>query len=236
MVVNGDESGIQPRRNPTEHRQGSLTVFGTDNQNGAVGAFVGINESYATGDVLLLRSYDDEAVAQIYDFIDAQRKVGGGFGSVFRVTNVGNVQADGTYTSPAADMAEWVTTEEQYDYGTVLVVAPDGTFTKSTVAEDTKVAGVVAQKPGIAFGHGVDDEDPEGKRPMTVCGITPVNCTTAAGAIEPGDRIVASTEGMAQKSGAIPEAGTILGKALGALEQPGDDPVLGEVSCLIILQ
>jgi hypothetical protein len=71
---------------------------------------------------------------------------------------------------------------------------------------------------------------------MTVGGITPVKCTTAGGSISPGDRIVASIDGNAQKAGTDPSVATILGKALGALEQPGEDLVSGEVSCLIILQ
>jgi len=237
VSINADEAGSTGGRYPQNHENASLCVFGAENGDNAVAAIVGMSEeqSLTGGSILQVRSYDTNPLER-YNLILAEVKLSGIWDKKFRVTNIGNVMADGSYTSPASDVAEWVFTDEQYVYGTVVVVAADGTFTQSTEAEDPKVAGVIALKPGMAFGCGMDDEEPEGKRPMTVCGITPVICTTAAGAIEAGDRLVSSTNGMAQKAGVNPTAGTILGKALGSLEQPDEDPVVGELSCLVILQ
>lgn len=236
VMVNGDETGTDARRDPATQNNSSFTVFGTDSTNDTVGAFVGTRTTYS-GDVMLIRCYDEEKGSPTYDMIEAQRRDINVWDPIFRVTNLGDVSADGAFIPGGADAAEWVVTDEQYVYGTVLVVAADGTFTKSTEAEDAKIAGVVALKPGLEFGRGMQDASPEGKRPMTVCGITPVICTTAGGDIAPGDLLVTSaTAGAAQKVGGSPTVGTILGKALGTLEQPAEDPVIGEVSSLIILQ
>lgn len=235
VVINGDEASST--RTPSNFKNAALTVLSADSPTNGCCAFVHMATSHANNPVLDLRSYDEDPNSDNYHFIECTQRSGGSWSQIrFFVDNIGNVKADGNYTSPAADVAEWVTTDEQYEYGTVLVVSGDSEFTKATVAEDSKIAGVVALKPGMSFGRGMEKEDPENKRPMTVCGITPVKCTTAAGAISPGDLLVSSTEGMAQKAGADPAPGTILGKSLGTLEQPGEDVVTGEVSCFINLQ
>jgi len=232
--VNADEGSLD--RDPVNHGNAPLTVFGrADGTNDPTASIVGISTTQQYGEVFVVRSYDTNSLDR-YDLIKAEQRDGGLWNARFTVSNLGNVKADGSYTSPASDVAEWVTTDEQYEYGTVLIVSGDGTFTQSSGAADPKIAGVVAKKPGMEFGRGMGNGEPEGKRPMTVCGITPVKCTTAGGDITAGSLLVSSTAGMAQKAGESPETGTILGKALGTLEQAGEEPVTGEVSCLIILQ
>jgi len=237
LVVNGDE-GSGAARAPQNFYNAALTVLSADSPNHGCGAFVHMATAHSNVPVLNLRSYDEGTSANKYHFIECTQRDGSSWASTprFYVDNIGNVRADGTYDSPANDVAEWIAVDEQYSHGTVLAIGGNQTFTKTTEAASTKVAGVVALKPGMAFGRGMQEGEPEGKRPMTVCGITPVNCTTAAGAIAPGDLLVSSTDGMAQKAGADPSPGTILGKSLGTLEQPGEETVTGEVSCFINLQ
>jgi hypothetical protein len=234
LVVNGNESSSV--RTPNNTYASAFTVFSSESSTQSTAGFTQIPTSHTNVPVVTIRSYDEGLSANKYPFLRCEQRDGGGWERRFHVDNIGNVYADGSYGTPSSDVAEWIAVDDDtYAYGTVLVIGGDDMFTASTQAEDTKLAGVVAKKPGMEFGH-VPGDPSEGKLPMTVCGITPVKCTTAAGAIAPGDRIVSSTDGMAQKSGADPAAGTILGKSLGTLEQPGEDPETGEVSCLIILQ
>ena len=69
-----------------------------------------------------------------------------------------------------------------------------------------------------------------------LCGRVDTNCTTAGGAIEPGDLLVSAPGGRAQKASATPAPGTILGKAIGSLEQPDEEIVVGTVKVLVNLQ
>ena len=69
-----------------------------------------------------------------------------------------------------------------------------------------------------------------------LCGRVDTQCTTAGGPIEPGDLLVSAPGGRAQKASATPAPGTILGKAIGSLEQPDEEIVVGTVKVLVNLQ
>ncbi len=139
----------------------------------------------------------------------------------FQVDNAGNVTADGSYSSPAADLAEMLPAVAGLEPGEVLVVGEDGQLTRSTTAYQPTVVGVYSTRPGFVGGGG--DADLTGKVPLAVIGVVPVKASAENGAIRPGDLLVASsTPGYAMKAGANPPAGTVIGKALGVLESGMD--------------
>jgi len=148
----------------------------------------------------------------------------------FRVTNVGNVYADGTFNPGGADLAEMLPAVEDLEPGDVLVIGPDGKLARSSEAYSTAVVGVYSTKPGFVGGSDEDGIDP-GKVPLAVVGVAPAKVSAENGPIAPGDLLTTSTTpGHAMKA-TEPKVGTILGKALGELESG-----TGVIDVLIILQ
>lgn len=149
----------------------------------------------------------------------------GGYGGV-NIT--GNVSVAGTLSATQVigatyqDVAEWVETGEKLAAGTVVVVARDRAnhVIASTKPYDTRVAGVVSDKPGVILGVAGDS-----KAMVATTGRVRVHVDAAASPIEIGDLLVSSTKpGSAMKS--IPvdvsgiemhRPGTLIGKALEAL-------------------
>jgi hypothetical protein len=70
---------------------------------------------------------------------------------------------------------------------------------------------------------------------LGLCGQVPTQCTTVNGSIASGDLLVSAPGGMAQKAGENPAPGTILGKAVGSLAQPGEEVVTGKITVLVTL-
>ncbi len=91
----------------------------------------------------------------------------------FRVTGNGNVQADGTFSSPCADFAELVETDGEFEAGDVLVIGNEGKFSLSSEPGSTLVAGIYSTKPAFIGGSSINVEDNAGKIPMAVMGIVP---------------------------------------------------------------
>lgn len=83
--------------------------------------------------------------------------LGGSQALRFKVTYPGNVYADGTYSSPAADFAELLPATASLEPGDVLVVGVDGNLTRSTEANADNVAGVFATKPAFLGGQPTDN-------------------------------------------------------------------------------
>ncbi len=137
----------------------------------------------------------------------------------FRVANNGNVYADGSYLSPAADMAEMLPATAGLEPGDVLVIGPDGLLARSSQAGQPTVVGVYSTQP--AFVGGAADEPGAGSRvPLAVVGVVPVKASAENGPIQPGDLLVASSiPGHAMKAGPHPAVGTVIGKALAGLDK-----------------
>jgi hypothetical protein len=132
---------------------------------------------------------------------------------VFRVTNNGEVYADGTFHSSGADFAEMLPGSGELEPGDVLAIAPDGTLTRTSEAFQASVAGVYSTRPGY-LGGSTDDLACD-RVPLAVVGIVPVKVSVENGAILPGDLLVASsTPGRAMRAGVQPPVGTVIGKAL----------------------
>jgi hypothetical protein len=141
------------------------------------------------------------------------------FQSAIGITNDGNVYADGTYQSPAADFAEMLPTHDDLEPGDVLVIAQDGKLTRSTQSYQSTVIGVYSTKPGFLGGtnNGVDLA---GSVPLAIAGIVPVKVSVENGSIYPGDLLTTSgTPGHAMLcNDRLACVGAIIGKALEPLE------------------
>lgn len=149
----------------------------------------------------------------------------------FKVQGDGDVYIDGAYYDTGADFAEMLPAQDGLEPGDVLVIGPDGQLTRSTAPYQTSVAGVHSTQPGFVGGAG-DDDDSTGKVPLAVIGVVPLKASAENGAIHPGDLLVtASTPGHAMRAGDNPPQGTVLGKALGELEEG-----IGVIQILVTLQ
>jgi hypothetical protein len=140
--------------------------------------------------------------------------------NVFRVDFTGKTFANGGFQTGGADFAELLPARDGLEAGDVLAIGADGTSIRSVEAFQASVAGVYSTAPGY-IGGGPDGADTSGKVSLAVVGVVPVKACSENGAIRPGDMLVASsTAGHAMRSGANPPIGTVLGKALSALDQP----------------
>ncbi len=206
--------------------------------SGSLGNVVNIQRTVivpSNNDMLQIMVADGSA--DDFQFIECQRSAD----VKFKVEGNGNVFADGSYTSPAADFAEMIAVSSgasRVEPGDVLVI--DSSNPRSTVKSvqprSTLVAGIYSTKPGfigserdwdkpIAGGDGenigtytLGDMAAEfNEIPLAVVGIVPCKVSAENGAIRPGDLLVTSdTPGHAMRDD-DPKVGTVLGKALGSL-------------------
>jgi hypothetical protein len=152
----------------------------------------------------------------------------------FRVTSVGEVYADGTFHTPAADFAEMVKSaspEMSLEPGDVLAISQevDRAVVHTNQPYSTAVMGVYSTKPGFIGGsNGVEEF---GGVPVAIVGIVPVKVSSEGGMIHRGDLLTSSSlAGYAMKSTQyLP--GSILGKAMGELNSG-----VGVIDVLLMLR
>jgi hypothetical protein len=165
----------------------------------------------------------------------------------FKVDNDGDVYADGAYycgkssgcwnSGTGADVAERIDAIEALKPGDVVEIDPDhpGHFRRAGTAFSRAVAGVVSTNPAMTMGNDFDPEkdDWNDSRPLlALVGIVPVKASAENGPIRPGDLLVsAATPGRAMHAGENPPVGTVIGKALGSLEEGS-----GVIKMLVMLQ
>jgi hypothetical protein len=148
----------------------------------------------------------------------------------------GNLTVDGNIAAKYQDVAEWVPASEPITAGTVVVLdsTKSNQVITSTQAYDTRVAGVISEKPGIALGESGDN-----KVLVATTGRVKVKVDASRGPIHIGDLLVTSeVPGVAMKSEPVNlsgiqlhRPGTIIGKALEPLEKGR-----GEILVLLSLQ
>lgn len=149
----------------------------------------------------------------------------------FKVQGDGDVYIDGSFYDTGADFADMLPAQDGLEPGDVLVIGPEGQLTFSADSYQTNVAGVYSTQPGFVGGAG-GDTDLTGKVPLAIVGVVPVKASAENGAIRPGDLLVTSpTPGHAMRAGINPPQGTVLGKALGKLEEG-----TGVIHVLVTLQ
>jgi hypothetical protein len=147
-----------------------------------------------------------------------------------------NLTVDGNIVVKYQDVAEWVPSSVHLAPGTVVVLdtVKSNQVTASTIAYDTRVAGVVSSQPGIALGEKSDN-----KVLVATTGRVKVRVDASRGAIHIGDLLVTSDiSGIAMKSKPVDlggvqihRPGTLIGKALEPLERGK-----GEILVLLSLQ
>jgi hypothetical protein len=150
--------------------------------------------------------------------------------------NVSGAITGGTINATYQDVAEWVPSVQKLQAGTVVVLDAERTnhVLASTESYDTKVAGVVSARPGIALGEGG-----EGKALVATTGRVKVKVDATRAPIKVGDLLVTSdVEGVAMRSEPVEiggrkmhAPGTIIGKALEPLASG-----TGEILVLLSLQ
>jgi hypothetical protein len=149
----------------------------------------------------------------------------------FRVLTSGEVRSDVGYYTPAADFAEMLPAARELNPGDVLIVGQDGKLIHSTQPFQTSVVGVYSTQPGFVGGQPVEG-DLTDRIPLAIVGVVPVKVSAENGSILPGDLLTtSSTPGHAMKAGPNPPVGTVIGKALAALEQG-----TGVIQMLVTLQ
>lgn len=149
----------------------------------------------------------------------------------------GSLHVTGTITGGVIeakfqDVAEWVPSAQKLAAATVVILDPDrnNQVMASTRPYDTRVAGVVSPRPGLALGEGG-----EGKVLVATTGRVKVRVDATRGSIRVGDLLVTSgVEGVAMKSVPVRvggvrmhRPGTIVGKAL--------EPLAGGVGEILVL-
>jgi hypothetical protein len=148
----------------------------------------------------------------------------------------GDAQIDGNIAAKYQDVAEWVPTRQPMAAGTLVTIDPTATNTVVAVdhAYDTRVVGVVTERPGVILGEGGSD-----KAKVAQSGRVKVKVDAQFGAIVPGDLLVSSpTPGHAMRSvpmklgeTQIHRPGTLIGKALEPL-----DAGQGEILVFLTIQ
>lgn len=157
------------------------------------------------------------------------------------VSGTGNITAagtieGGTIKAKYQDIAEWVESSQELPTGTLVVLDPtkSNQVVASSQAYDTRVAGVISERPGIALGEAGDN-----KVLVATTGRVRLTVDATKGPIQIGDLLVTSDiPGVAMKSEAINvggvqihRPGTLIGKALEPLAKGR-----GEILVLLSLQ
>lgn len=153
-----------------------------------------------------------------------------------KITATGDITTDGTIYAKYQDVAEWVPSTRELPAGTVVILNPSKSneVMASTQAYDTRVAGVVSERPGLTLG-----EAGSNKSLVATTGRVRVKVDATRTPIRIGDLLVTSdVEGVAMKSEPLEfggvkmhRPGTIIGKALEPLEKGK-----GEILVLLSLQ
>jgi hypothetical protein len=148
----------------------------------------------------------------------------------------GNITVTGNISAKYQDVAEWVPATRVLAAGTVVVLNPtqSNQVMASAQSYDTRVAGVISERPGLTLGEAGKD-----KVLVATTGRVKVKVDATRAPIHVGDLLVTSDiEGVAMKSmpldlGGTPihRPGTLIGKALEPLEIG-----TGEILVLLSLQ
>jgi len=164
-------------------------------------------------------------------------RVGIGTASPTAVLDInGGINVSGNIAAKYQDIAEWVPSDSDLASGSVVVLSDDqpNHVEQSLKAYDTKVAGVISERPGMILG-----EESAEKSKVATTGRVKVKVDATKHPIRIGDLLVTSdTPGYAMYSKpvdvggvAIHRPGTIIGKALEPMAKGR-----GEILVLLSLQ
>jgi hypothetical protein len=216
-----DATGITYIHNNLDVATG-LTVTGTTTLTGEVTA-----TNITTGSVL-----GNGSLTGVWTLLDNSKLVletGGvidALAGTLQVDNIttgsnttrGDIQGewhlDGTFEATYADLAEWYTSDQEYEPGTVLVFGGTAEVTTTFISSDSRVAGVVTTNPAYVM-----NKDLQGTRAcIALQGRVPVK---VLGIIKKGDLITTAAQAGYGCKAMNPQVGTIIGKALADKLDPG---------------
>ena len=187
----------------------------------------GVRARSRLGAGLVAQSFSSTNVIEAY-----RENLFGDDNLVFRVTSIGNVYADGTFFGGGADVAEFIDSRDTLEPGDVVGVTAEGDFARVRQAGSTSVAGVVTTYPGLLMNANETRQTLADAPAMALAGRVPVKVTNEGGPIRPGDLLIASAvPGHAMRASEDPGPGTVIGKALGAM-----DHQRGMVDILVMLR
>jgi hypothetical protein len=147
----------------------------------------------------------------------------------FLVNAIGEVYAHGAFHPNGIDYSDRLPAERGLEPGDVVVIGNDGILHRSTASNETDVAGVYSTRPGVV---GQREEESRVTIPVALAGVIPVKVTSENGAIRAGDLLVSSSQpGRAMHAPQNPQPGTVIGKAMRALDRDN-----GEIEMLVMLR
>jgi hypothetical protein len=130
-----------------------------------------------------------------------------------------------SWQTGARDLAETYYAEEALEIGDVVALTDEGDGIAATSQScDPRVIGIVSKDPGVVLGSllGADEETADSRtaHPIALLGCTPCKVTDEGGPIRRGDLLTpAPTPGHAMRAAGDQVPGTIIGKALGSLDE-----------------
>jgi hypothetical protein len=145
--------------------------------------------------------------------------------NVARINSAGRGFFNGGTQTSGADLAELVphAAGPVPQPGDVVEIDPDrpNHFRLAGGANSTLVAGVISTAPGMTLNApGADESHTPPGVALALAGRVPVKASAENGAVRPGDLLVsASIPGHAMRAPARPAIGTVVGKALEALDE-----------------
>jgi hypothetical protein len=139
----------------------------------------------------------------------------------------GLIKANGGFQTGGADLAEFISVavgdaEPALEAGEVVEIDPQqqGLFRRCATAGSLAVVGVISTKPGMTLGASNPAEAENLGPQLALAGRIPVKVCGEGGAIQPGDLLEASSvAGHARRASSPNRPGSILGKALGSLQE-----------------
>ncbi len=139
----------------------------------------------------------------------------------------GLIKANGGFQTGGADLAEFIPiaagdAEPALEAGEVVEIDPQqpGLFRRCATAGSLAVAGVISTRPGMMLGASNPTEAENLGPQLALAGRIPVKVCGEGGAIQPGDLLeAASVAGHARRASSPSRPGSILGKALGSLQE-----------------
>jgi hypothetical protein len=132
---------------------------------------------------------------------------GNGVGNIGSSTTFFNTAFVKATSAQYADLAENYASDADYEPGTVLSFGGNNEVTISTVAADTRVAGVVSTNPSYLMNSCIEAEHVAA---VALQGRVPTRVT---GTVRKGDMMISACNGYAQAC-ASPVVGSVIGKAL----------------------
>jgi hypothetical protein len=222
-------------REPGSHAYPQLSVYGTTIGNDTVALFKATQAGAGGGPYSgnIVRIIHNQIGSNLFNFIWCGNYTGPGvdnYTGVFRVNGGGAVWG-ASFTSPFADLAEWMPTDAPHDPGSVLIMR-NGIAVLSDAYEATGVVGVVSSQPGLVM-NGMC-EGKENHVRVAKSGMVPVFFSTEFGDVEGnGELLCAGPGGYAVRAPEIPKPGSIVGKAMSAMSSYHGDDVCGVIQMLV---